>query len=66
MEGLSMSKSRRAVAMLLQWAALSMTASLANAGTPFVPGTGEFLADCCDDFEDPTWSYRYNLPKSSH
>jgi hypothetical protein len=36
------------------------------AGTPFVPGTGEFLADCCDDFEDPNWSFRYNHPKSSH
>lgn len=33
---------------------------------PFVPGTGEFLADCCDDFEDPAWSYTYNHPKSSH
>ena len=31
-----------------------------------MPGTGEFLKDCCDDFEDPNWSYRYNLPKSSH
>lgn len=38
----------------------------ASAGTPFVPGTGDFLADCCDDFENPEWSYRYNHPKSSH
>jgi hypothetical protein len=36
------------------------------AAAPFVPGTGEFLADCCDDFEDAKWSYRYNHPKSSH
>lgn len=35
------------------------------AGTPFVPGTGEFLEDCSDDFEDPTWSYTLRLPKSS-
>jgi len=35
------------------------------AGTPFVPGTGEFLKDCSDDFEDPTWSYVLKLPKSS-
>jgi hypothetical protein len=33
---------------------------------PFVPGTGEFLGDCCDNFEDPNWSFRYNFPKSSH
>ncbi len=35
------------------------------AAAPFVPGTGEFLADCCDDFENENWSYRYNHPKSS-
>jgi hypothetical protein len=37
----------------------------AIAGTPFVPGTGEFLADCSDNFEDPTWTYTLKLPKSS-
>ena len=42
---------------------LSPIASQAN---PFVPGTGEFLADCSDDFEAENWSYRLNLPKSSH
>jgi hypothetical protein len=36
------------------------------ASEPFVPGTGSFLGDCCDNFEDPSWSYRYNHPKSSH
>jgi hypothetical protein len=46
--------------------ALSVIHPTVHAGTPFVPGTGEFLADCCDDFEDPSWSYRYNHPKSSH
>jgi len=35
------------------------------AGTPFVPGAGEFLEDCSDDFEDPAWSYTLRLPKSS-
>src|SRR5262245_15880212 len=39
--------------------------SQALAGTPFVPGAGEFLEDCSDDFEDPTWSYTLRLPKSS-
>ncbi len=37
-----------------------------SAGTPFVPGTGTFLADCSDDFEDTSWGYKYHLPKSSH
>jgi hypothetical protein len=33
--------------------------------TPFVPGTGTFMDKLCDDFEDPDWSYTYNMPKSS-
>ena len=33
---------------------------------PFVPGSGEFLPFCSDDFEDTNWSYRLNLPKSSY
>jgi hypothetical protein len=36
------------------------------AGTPIVPGTGEILTDCCDDFEDENWSFNLRLPKSSH
>ena len=39
--------------------------SPAWAAKPFVPGTGQFLADCSDDFEDSNWSYKLNLPKSS-
>ena len=42
-----------------------LAAAPAFAGTPFVPGTGEFLADCSDDFEDATWTYTLKLPKSS-
>ena len=45
---------------------LAALATSARAGTPFVPGTGEFLADCSDDFEDPDWKYILNLPKSSN
>ena len=30
-----------------------------------VPGTGQKLTQVGDDFEDPKWSYVYNLPKSS-
>lgn len=54
-------------AMLVLFAAVGFAAIRhAQASTPFVPGTGEFLKDCCDDFEDPAWSYKYYLPKSSH
>lgn len=42
-----------------------LVASAVRAGTPFVPGTGEFLSDCSDDFEDSSWSYALKLPKSS-
>jgi len=48
---------------LVAWFLVS--ASSATAGTPFVPGAGEFLAKCSDDFEDPSWSYTLKLPKSS-
>jgi hypothetical protein len=45
---------------------LLQAVSSANAKAPFVPGTGVFLEDCCDNFENTKWSYRYNHPKSSH
>jgi len=32
----------------------------------FVPGTGEILANCSDDFEDEKWGYSLRLPKSSY
>ena len=51
---------------LLFLAASASFIGRARAGEPIVPGTGEFLKDCCDDFEDPKWSYKLNLPKSSH
>lgn len=31
-----------------------------------VPGSGQRLQDVGDDFEEPEWSYRYHLPKSSY
>ena len=40
--------------------------SSAQGSSPLVPGTGSFLVDCSDDFEDPGWSFKLNLPKSSH
>ena len=30
-----------------------------------VPGTGQQIVEVFDDFEDPTWSFNLNLPKSS-
>lgn len=45
---------------------LALSPALALAGTPFVPGTGDFVHQAADDFEDPKWSYRLNLPKSSY
>ncbi|MEN0110821.1 MAG: hypothetical protein AAF805_08860, partial [Planctomycetota bacterium] len=50
---------------LMMVAALAAAGSLA-AAAPFVPGTGELITQAFDDFEDPTWSYRLNLPKSSY
>lgn len=31
-----------------------------------VPGTGVHLTKVGDDFEDPKWGYKYNLPKNSY
>jgi hypothetical protein len=42
-----------------------LAAAVAQAGAPFVPGAGEFLSDCSDNFEDPSWNYVTKLPKSS-
>jgi hypothetical protein len=62
-----MKKSVHVVAVVLSTVALiAYSEREVAAAEPFVPGTGEFLADCCDNFEDPSWSYRYNHPKSSH
>lgn len=62
-----MKQSPHAFALLLCTLALvGYSERAVLAAEPFVPGTGEILGDCCDNFEDPTWSYRYNHPKSSH
>lgn len=62
-----MSCSLRALALFVSVAAIGFASSKpAAAATPFVPGTGEFLADCCDNFEDAYWGYTYYLPKSSY
>src|SRR5215203_1273221 len=61
-----MTRSSLVTALLFLAAASTLVIEQARAGQPIVPGTGEFLKDCCDDFEDPKWSYKFNLPKSSH
>jgi hypothetical protein len=56
-----------ALALLL--CALSLAGNserAAFAAEAFVPGTGVFLENICDNFEEPSWNYRYNHPKSSH
>jgi hypothetical protein len=62
-----MARSPRAITLFVSLAAIGIASSRpAAAGTPFVPGTGEFLSGCSDDFEDENWGYTYNLPKSSY
>jgi hypothetical protein len=51
--------------LFISFALCTFATTPADAGTPFVPGTGEFLADCSDDFEEVNWSYTLKLPKSS-
>lgn len=46
--------------------AVVLAPTLTLAGTPFVPGSGDLVRQAFDDFEDPKWSYRLNLPKSSY
>jgi len=55
-----------ATALVLSAGVALSFAQPAGAGTPVVPGTGEFLQDCCDDFEDAEWKWTLNLPKSSY
>jgi hypothetical protein len=53
-------------ALLFSSALVASVNPRVEAGAPVVPGTGECLTDCCDNFEDANWSYKYNHPKSSH
>lgn len=54
---------------ILGWFACMLvgTAFLASKGLcqPLVPGTGIKVLKCSDDFEDPTWEFIPNPPKSS-
>lgn len=47
-------------------AAIALEFVTVGSGAPFVPGTGQFLKDCCDDFENENWTYTYQHPKSSY
>ncbi len=52
---------------LIRWSLL-VAATLvlpATAMAQLVPGTGQKVEGVGDDFEDPDWSYVYNLPKAS-
>jgi len=55
--------------LLASWALLLAVALLSNhaqADEPFVPGTGEKVAQSGDDFEDARWSYVKNGRKASY
>ncbi|MEM1228269.1 MAG: hypothetical protein AAGJ40_21475 [Planctomycetota bacterium] len=46
-------------------ATMTMMAPSAEAQRPVVPGTGSLLGGISDDFEDPSWRYIPNDPKST-
>ncbi len=50
---------------LLSAVALIGTASTAIAQRPLLPGTGAEIVGVSDDFEDPSWAYTPNDPKST-
>jgi hypothetical protein len=51
------------VLWLAAWAAFALAGQAAAQG--LVPGTGLPVPNVGDDFEDPAWSYNFNLPKGS-
>jgi hypothetical protein len=55
-----------ATAVLVSAAVAASLFQQVRAAEPIVPGSGEFLQDCCDDFENDKWAYKYNHPKSSY
>lgn len=55
-----------ASAILVALLAITAMYQMATAAEPFVPGTGQLLDRCFDDFENPNWTWTYNHPKSSY
>ena len=58
--------------MLIKFKTLSLgllltfaASSFLYAGNPVVPGTGRWVQQVGDDFEDPNWSYIFRGPKST-
>ncbi len=56
---------RRFVYCLLAVAVVSTQAEDSHAARPVVPGTGTWIDRVGDDFEDASWSFIDNFPKSS-
>lgn len=54
------------LARQIAFVVVATTPVLGWSAEPFVPGTGDLITRAFDDFEDPNWSYRLNLPKSSY
>lgn len=61
-----MSPSAARLLLVAVAAATFAPAAFAQRSQPIVPGTGRLLKKAFDDFEDPDWSYDYQLPKSSY
>lgn len=60
-----MKKMSRWTSLVLVPITTLFTVSTANAQRPVLPGTGLELVGVGDDFEDPSWSYIPNDPKST-
>jgi len=60
-----MTTTHRVTMLLLVPVATLFLVNDAQAQRPIVPGTGTELAGIADDFEDPSWSYIPNDPKST-
>ncbi len=56
---------RKMTVFLLAIALLHTQSSEASAAGGLVPGTGTLIDYVGDNFEDPSWSFVHNLPKSS-
>ena len=60
-----MKHSLRLASCLIAVATIQISSTPAQAARPVVPGTGTRIDYVGDDFEDTTWSFHNNFPKSS-
>ena len=55
----------RFASCLVALAVVQMLSLPTEAARPVVPGTGTLIEYVGDDFEDATWDFKHNFPKSS-